>query len=245
MGFGCPPMRRTAESVINTKKKRLTIQLLLFILFIGAIIALTILYAPSITRLVGNPDHFRDFIDSYGALSILVFIGFQVLQVVIAAIPGEFVQIAGGYIFGTVLGTLYSVIGIMIGAVIAFYAARLLGYKVIAALISQAKIDRFSFLLNNKKGEMIVFLLFLIPGLPKDILVYIAGLSPLKPLRFFLIYLSARLPGLVGSSLIGANIQQKNYVLALIIFMVACVLFMVGILSKDLILRKLKGRSDD
>lgn len=238
-------MKKAAGSVINTSKKRLTIQLLLFILFVGAIIALTILYAPAITRLVGNPDHFRQFIDSYGALSILVFIGFQVLQVIIAAIPGEFVQIAGGYIFGTVLGTLYSVIGIMIGAVIAFFSARLLGYKVIAALITQANIDKFSFLLNNKKGETVVFLLFLIPGLPKDILVYIAGLSPLKPLRFFLIYLFARLPGLVGSSLIGENIQQKNYVLALIIFVAACVLFMIGILSKDLIMRKLKGRSGD
>ena len=238
-------MKGKPESVINTSKKRFAIQLFLFILFIGAIVALTILYAPAITRLVGNPDHFRQFIDSYGGLSILVFIGFQVLQVIIAAIPGEFVQIAGGYIFGTVLGSLYSVIGIMIGAVIAFFTARLLGYRVIAALISQANIDKFSFLLNNKKGEMIVFLLFLIPGLPKDILVYIAGLSPLKPLRFFVIFLTARLPGLVGSSLIGANIQQKNYVFALVIFIVACVLFMIGLFSKDLIMRKLKGRSDD
>lgn len=238
-------MKRTAGRIINSKKKRLTVQMLLFILFIGAIIAITILYAPAITKLVGNPDQFRQFIDSYGALSILVFIAFQILQVVIAAIPGEFVQIAGGYIFGTVLGTVYSVIGIMIGAIAAFFAARLLGYKVISSLISQENIDKFNFLLNNKKGEMVTFLLFLIPGLPKDILVYIAGLSPIKPLRFFIIYLVARLPGLAGSSLIGANIQQKNYVLALVIFILASLLFMIGILSKDLIMKKLKGGSGD
>lgn len=216
-----------------------------FILFIGILSVLTVLFAPAVTKLVRNPDEFRRFIDSYGTLSILVFIGFQILQVIIAAIPGELVQIAGGYIFGVLEGTLYSVIGILIGAIAAFCSARLLGFKAIASLISKTKIDKFNFLLNNRKGEMIIFLLFLIPGLPKDILVYIAGLSPIKPLRFFVIYLVARLPGLVGSSMIGAHIQQKNYVIAIAIFALASVLFMIGFLFRDKIIESFKRDSSD
>ncbi|MCX7774276.1 MAG: TVP38/TMEM64 family protein [Clostridia bacterium] len=206
-------------------------------------VVLTILLTPAVTELVSDPKHFEGFIHSYGNLSILVFLGFQILQVVIAAIPGEFIQIAGGYIFGSIMGTVYSVMGILIGAVIAFFAARFLGVKLVSKLLSEKSVEKFNFLLNTRKSEIIIFVLFLIPGLPKDILVYIAGLSPIKPLRFFSIYTVARLPGLVGSSIIGANIQSQNYLVAIIVFIVSCLLFFGGLLARELILNKLKSHS--
>lgn len=211
--------------------------------FLAVMAVLTIKFAPAVTRLVEDREEFGRFIDSYGSLSILVFMGFQVLQVVIAAIPGEFVQIAGGYIFGTLAGTLYSTAGILVGALIAFFTARLLGSRIINVLVPEKSIEKFRFIINNTKAEIVIFLIFLIPGLPKDILVYIAGLSPIRPLRFFILFLVARMPGLLGSSLIGATLQQENYVLSIAIFAVSCLLFLAGVLSKDYIMGKLKTRS--
>jgi uncharacterized membrane protein YdjX (TVP38/TMEM64 family) len=211
--------------------------------FLAVMAVLTIKFAPAVTRLVEDREEFGRFIDSYGSLSILVFMGFQVLQVVIAAIPGEFVQIAGGYIFGTLAGTLYSTAGILVGALIAFFTARLLGSRIINVLVPEKSIEKFRFIINNTKAEIVIFLIFLIPGLPKDILVYIAGLSPIRPLRFFILFLVARMPRLLGSSLIGATLQQENYVLSIAIFAVSCLLFLAGVLSKDYIMGKLKTRS--
>lgn len=214
------------------------------LIFLVAMAALTIKYGPAITELISDPDGFREFIASYGKLSILVFVGFQILQVVIAAIPGEFVQIAGGYIFGSFFGTLYSVAGILAGAAIAFFTARFLGIKAVSKLLPEKSVEKFKFMMGTRKSEIIVFLLFLIPGLPKDILVYVAGLSPIRPLRFFSIYTIARMPGLLGSSIIGANLQDQNYFLAISIFVLSCLLFLGGLFSRDAILRKLKKHHD-
>lgn len=221
--------------------KKTILNVILVILFLAGMTAATVLLSPIITQLTGDPGQFRDYINSFGSLSILVFIGFQILQVVVAAIPGEFVQIAGGYVFGTFWGTVYSVAGILIGACIAFFFARLLGVKVVNALVSEKNVEKFRFIINSKKAEFVIFLLFLIPGLPKDILVYVAGLSPIKPLRFFLIFIVARMPGLVGSSFIGSSVQKQNYLMAIIVFAISCLLFFIGLFAKDLIMSKLKG----
>jgi uncharacterized membrane protein YdjX (TVP38/TMEM64 family) len=223
---------------INKKK---LLNIILIVLFLAGMTIATVLLTPLITHLTGDPDQFRDYINSFGSLSVLVFIGFQILQVVVAAIPGEFVQIAGGYVFGTLWGTVYSVAGILIGACIAFFFARLLGVKVVNALVSEKNVEKFRFIINNRKAEFVIFLLLLIPGLPKDILVYVAGLSPIKPLRFFLIFIVARMPGLVGSSFIGSSVQSQNYLMAVIVFVVSCLLFFIGLFTKDLIMSKIKG----
>lgn len=215
------------------------------LVFLIIMVFLTIEFAPSITSLISDPDAFREFIDSYGSTGILVFVAFQILQVVIAAIPGEFIQIAGGYIFGSFWGTLYSVIGILFGAAFAFFIARLLGIKAVSKLLSEKSVEKFKFLTSTRKSEIIIFLLFLIPGIPKDILVYVAGLSPIRPLRFFTIYTIARMPGLIGSSLIGSNLQNENYILAISIFIVSCLLFLVGVLFREAIIKKLKGHHGD
>ncbi len=219
---------------MDTRKNTLlVIKIILSSLFILAIIFLTIKYMPFFTQQIKNPDQFKELLTSYGHVSIIVFLGFQIMQVVIAAIPGEIVQIAGGYVYGTFLGTVYSVIGISIGSVIAFYIARLLGYSLIRMFISQERIEKFNYLINNPKSEIIMFVLFLLPGVPKDILTYIAGLTPIKPIIFFLLSLIGRLPALMVTSYIGANMQQGNYVTVIIVSVLACILCAAGILTKD------------
>lgn len=210
------------------------------LIFITAIIFVTVKFTPQITKLVSNPQNFRSFLLSYGNLSVLIFILFQIMQVVIAVIPGEVMQLAGGYVYGTFLGALYSSIGILLGSVITLYTVRLLGYNVIKLFVSEKSLEKFDFLMNNKKSEFAIFILFLIPGLPKDMLTYIAGLTPIKPRKFFILTTIARFPALFVSSYVGSSLQDKQYTEVIIISVIAIILFIIGYFNKDKIINLVK-----
>ncbi len=219
---------------METKNKRgIALNLFILVLILAIIVFVSIKYAPEITRLLSTPEKFREFILSFGPLSVLIFMLFQVLQVVIAVIPGEIVQIMGGYIFGTFFGTVYSIIGIAAGSIIAFFIARLLGFNLVRKLVPEKDLKKFDFLINNPLSEIIIFFLFLIPGIPKDTLVYIAGLTPISPLKFLVVSALARLPAQIGSSYIGAHIQEKDYIPVIVVSVTACLLFVIGFLYKD------------
>jgi uncharacterized membrane protein YdjX (TVP38/TMEM64 family) len=226
--------------VPNPPRKRfLLIHGVMIAVFAAAMVFASIKYAPILTRLVSHPEKFKAFVDSYAPLSAVAYILVQAAQIVVAVIPGEVVQIAGGYAFGTLLGTLYSVLGAILGTLIVFFAVRLLGYGIVRRLVSAEKLAKFDFLMNNPKSEILLLLLFLIPGIPKDTLTYAAGLTPIKPLRFLLICTLGRLPGLWGSAYIGANLQERDYLPVWILSGVSVVLFVAGLLLKDKIIGKL------
>lgn len=211
------------------------------LIFAVIIIYVSIKYVPSITKLVSNPQKFRILLLSYGKVSALIFILFQILQVVIAVIPGEVMQLAGGYVYGTFLGALYSSFGILLGSVIVFYIVRILGFAVIKIFVSEKSLEKFNFLMNNKKSEMAMFILFLIPGLPKDMLTYIAGLTPIKPRKFFILTTIARFPALFVSSYVGSSLQDKQYTEVIVISVLAAILFIVGYFNKDRIINLVKS----
>ncbi len=221
------------------KKVVIGLNVSLLIVFVAVMTYLTVKFAPHITHLLKRPDRFRDLLTSYGPISIPAFIFFQIMQVVIMAIPGELVQVAGGYVYGTFFGTVYSVIGILLGSVIVFYISRILGFSLVKDFLPQKELERFSFLMNNPKSEMMMFVLFLIPGIPKDTLVYIAGIAPIKPKPFFIISMIARFPGILASSYIGANIQERDYLPVIVVSVIACVFFLIGLLKKEIIVGKL------
>lgn len=220
-------------------RSSLLLNLVLLLLLITVIIFLTIRYAPSITHLVQNPDKFRALLLSMGLISVPVFIGLQAAQVIISAIPGELVQLAGGYVFGTFFGTVYSMVGIVLGSMAAFGVARLLGFRLVKNFLSPANLKRLELLINSPKIEITLFLLFLIPGIPKDILVYMAGFTPIDPWRFFILFAIARFPGLLATSFIGSNIQERDYLPVIIVSAIACVLFVIGLFRKDWIIHKI------
>lgn len=220
----------------KSKKRKLIIYIFFIAVFFGVLVYLGIRLGPRITKLASKPEELKILLNSYGWSGILIFMGFQVLQVVVAAIPGEFVQIAGGYVYGTLAGTLYSLIGIVAGSVLVFTAARLIGYPVVKLFVTPKQLEKFSFIMNSSKSEAAMFILFLIPGIPKDVLTYIAGLTPVKPFKFFVIITIGRLPALLGSSFIGHNTQKGNYGVVIAVSVIAVVLFAVGLIFKDIII---------
>ncbi|MBQ1826045.1 MAG: TVP38/TMEM64 family protein [Firmicutes bacterium] len=185
-------------------------------------------------------EKFEAYIQSFGNKSIPVFIIVQILQVVISAIPGEIVQVAAGFMFSPFKAFILVMIGCLIGEIFAFYIGKLLGRDFVKAFISHDKLEHYTGLLNSKKGYTICFLLYLIPGIPKDFLCYIAGISEMDIKYFLVLSLLGRIPGLIGSVAMGSLIGQDRYVLAIIIFAVACIVAFLGVIFRDKLHAKLE-----
>lgn len=220
-------------------KPRLLPHIVLLVVFLGLVIFISVRFGPEITGLTSHPEKFKETVGAHGLESAVLYVLIQIVHVIVVIIPGEIVQIAGGYAFGTFFGTLYSVLGIFLGTLIVFFATRLVGYSLVRALVPPGRLEKLAFLINSPKSEIAMFVLFLIPGVPKDTLVYISGLTPIKPWRFLLICTVARFPGLWGSAYIGANLQRKNYVPVWIMSGLALLLFVVGVSAKDKIIGRL------
>lgn len=208
----------------------------------GVLAFVTAKYAVPLTRFFGNANKVGDYLASFGIWGAAVFVLLQALQVMIAPIPGEFTQFAGGYIYGTWLGALLSVAGILLGSLVAFGLGRLFGLPLLKIVMSQRTFGKFSFLLNHPKTELVILILFLIPGSPKDIMTYLAGLTPVKPLHFFVAAMVARFPGILLSSYIGAHMEAKAYGPVIVASAIALALFVAGVLMQDRLVQMFKHR---
>ncbi len=164
----------------------------------------------------------KAFITSFGLGAPLIFMLTQILQVIFAPIPGEATGFIGGYLFGTAKGFLYSSIALTIGSWINFLIGRFLGKHYIRKLIPADTLARFDLILK-RQGVIILFLLFILPGFPKDYLCLFVGLSAI-PIKVFII-LSAfgRMPGTFLLSLQGSSLFEANYGLFSLIFGIAVI----------------------
>lgn len=128
-------------------------------------------------QFVSEPDRFRAWVDTHGLWGRLAFLGMVVLQVIVAVIPGEPLEIAAGYAFGFVEGTLLCMLGMTIGGVLVFAFVRRFGIRAVEVFIPREKIESLKFLQNTKRVCIILVAAFLLPGTPKDVLSYCAGLT--------------------------------------------------------------------
>ncbi len=167
------------------------------------------------------------FIKSLGIWGPAVFIVLQIFQVVFAPIPGEVTGFMGGYIFGTLLGFIYSSLGLTIGSVINFILGRVLGRRYVRKLIPTQKLEKFDRLVK-RQGAIILFVLFVFPGFPKDSLCLFLGLTAL-PLRVFTILVAiGRMPGTFILSLKGAYMFEKMYGVLAIVVMLCLILLLIS-----------------
>lgn len=193
-------------------------------------------------------DDVYAFFLQYKSQSILIYLGLQILQIVICIIPGQALQMAAGYLFHFWLGLILSVAGAAMGTVVTYYLAKLLGHDAMHMIFGEEKIQSALEKINSKRGVVVVFLIYLIPGIPKDLCTYAAGLSEMKLKPFLILSLTGRIPGMIGSLLIGHNLQIGGYEVAAVIGGIAVVLFLLGLIFRKPIMRfsdriydKLKG----
>lgn len=155
-------------------------------------------------------EQLRQYVESWGAWAPAAFVSIQALQVVIAPIPGEFTGAVGGFIFGALPNVLYSTLGLTIGTLLAFTAARIVGLPLVKLFVSQETLEKFHFL-TQRRGTFLALILFTIPGFPKDILSYILGLSPMAFVPFAVVSTLGRLPGTVLLSFSGSAVYDENW----------------------------------
>ena len=214
-------------------KARRILSLAAFPALFAAMLAVGLVFRREILELFTSSQRLREWIASAGLSAPLLFVGVQALQVVVFFIPGEIPQIAGGFLFGIWRGSLLSLAGITLGAAFNFLVARLLGVPFVRALFPKGETERMRRLAESGKARLTFFLFFLIPGIPKDILCYAAGLSSLQ-LGTFLLYSGlGRIPGILGSAFMGEAAAGRRWLLAGGLLLLAVVLFVVGFLLRD------------
>lgn len=183
-------------------------------------------------------EDFRDYVRSFGALGPGIVLGLQVLQVFIALIPGEIVESAAGFVLGPWLGTAVCYLGIAIASTLILTLTRRYGVQLVEVFVSREKINELRFLNTEQKRNTLIFLLFFIPGTPKDLLTYFVGLTDIKLRTFLLLSMVARIPSVLTSTFGGHLLGEERYIGAVILYGVTGLLSLLGLMGYNRYLKK-------
>lgn len=192
-----------------------------------------------------SQNGFRDYIQSFGAAGWLVLLGLQFLQVFVALIPGELLETAAGYAFGPLWGTVICYVGVALASALIFWLTKRLGVKLVEVFISREKINELRFINTEKKRNGLIFLLFFIPGTPKDLLTYFAGLTDIRLSTFLIISLVARLPSVISSTIGGHLLGEGNYWSAVILYGAVGLVSLLGLYLYHRILNRKKSKEQN
>ena len=220
---------RTSHPENIQRRKIISIALLILLIIAFSMIAYFV-GRPLVLQFLDSPETFRDHINSYGPLGPLLMMGLMALQVIVAVIPGEPFELGAGFVFGWLPGSVWCLLGAALASALVYLAVRQWGVRLVELFFSREKILSFSFLQNEKKLDLLVFVLFLIPGSPKDLLTYLAGLTPMQLPTFLLLTTLARIPSVVSSTVTGSLAQKENYTAAIITYAVTLVISLVCVL---------------
>jgi len=199
------------------------------ILFILAVGLMAVLVVPLIQS-YNNPTEFKAFIDSYGPWGLPIMLFVQLAQIVVAIIPGEIIEFVAGTLYGWFLGTLFCLVGVAIGQTIIFKAVRYFGKRFVEKFAGSEAIRKFKFLNNEKQLKTTIFLLFFIPGTPKDLLTYVVPLTKISLKEFLAITLVARIPSIISSTFAGDAFSEHNYLVLIVAYSIILICSGIGIL---------------
>lgn len=223
--------RKTLKSyLLHPLNKRQKKNLVIVILFLILMAITAQIIAEPLTKFLTDPAEFQQFAKTNPILAGIVFMGIMMLQIVIAVIPGEPVQLAAGYAFGTLWGTVLALGGSILGSAVVFLLVKRYGRVLVELFFSEEQLNKISFINDSKRLNTLVFILMFIPGTPKDLITYIVGLTPMSLLTWLLISTPARTPALLASTVAGANFGNGNTKLTMIILVITGILAVLGII---------------
>ena len=224
------------EEIDKKAKVKAILKVTLFIVILIALPLYLFIAHRDLIKMYSDVRSVEMLVFEYKGYGALVLLGSQVLQILITVIPGQPIQFACGYLFSPIVALLISIAGSVIGSTIAFYMAKILGRDAVEILAGNSKAMQYLDKLDSRNGYFALFLMYLIPGFPKDPLSYIAGLSEMKYFPYILISTLARIPGMLGSLLIGHFSYLKSYTAIAIVVIIVLAITILCAKKKDAIL---------
>ena len=182
-----------------------------------------------LVQLASEPERFRQWVEGFGPWGKAAYIGLVILQILAAFIPGEPLEIAGGYVFGAVEGTVLCLLADAIGSTLVFLLVRRFGVTLVRLFFSQEKLDSLQFLKSSPRRTLLFLIVFMVPGTPKDLLCYFGGLTDMKLPVLILIASLGRIPSVVTSTVGGDALGTKSYGFAAAVFVVTLSISMAGL----------------
>ena len=228
---------------MKRNKKVKIFKIFLLIVVVSLIIGMIAYIFPVIKGLstLEGQVAFRDKVQNTGIYGMLSLFGLQVAQIFLVIVPGEPIEILAGMCYGAIGGAIFIMISAFIISATIFLLVKKLGRKFVYNFCEEKEVGKLvknKLFKNPKKVELVMFIMFFIPGLPKDILVYIAGLLPIKASRFLVISSLARFPSVISSTLAGANLIIGNWKFGVILYAgvlltVAIVIYLINRFDKN------------
>ncbi len=236
--------KTVADTEIESKKKdsdynsdKTAVRRRRIISIVGLLMFLTLSVAISlpILKFLKKPEMFQEWVAGFGMWGWLVCIGAMAFQIIVAIVPGGAMEIGAGYAFGAVEASILCTIGSIVGCTLVFWFVRSFGVKFVEAFFPIEKIRSLKFLQNGRKRNILVFIIFLIPGMPKDLISYFMGLTDIKLSTWLVISTIARLPAIIVSAMGGHALGTRQYKMALIVFFIILGISILGTIAYKLI----------
>ncbi len=215
------------------------------LLFAVVIVLLTLFFVKVLSPYMSSTEQLQAFLESYGWKGRFILLGLQVAQVLIALIPGEVIEVGAGYAYGAVEGALICLVGVAAASSLVFLLVKKWGTPLVELFISREKIQELRFINSESKLKRLIFLLFLIPGTPKDVLTYFVGLTDITLTQFLAISLLARIPSVISSTISGQFLGNEDYLKAGIVYAVTGALSILGYSLYNRIVKYRQSRKED
>lgn len=221
-----------------SRKQQKTISIASFCTLLLMLVLLCAVIGRPMVRFASDPDKFRDWVEGHGVWGMLAYMGMVAVQVLAALIPGEPLEIAGGYAFGAVKGTLLCLLAASLGSAAVICLVRRYGMRLVEVFFPKEKIQSLRFLRSSPKRTLLFLLIFMLPGTPKDLLCYYAGLTDIRLPVLLIICSLGRLPSIVTSTAGGDALGEESYLFALVIFAVTFVLSALGLFIYNMLCKR-------
>ncbi len=229
--------------VKGTKKQRLTF--LFWTVAIVAFVVCAIVFGDAMLGVITNPDRFQNWLEGFGAFDEVIFVALRILQTMIKVIPSAALEVASGYAYGVVKGTALCVLGNAIGSLIEILLVKKFGKKLVEKIVSVEKLGVLKAFRENGNAYAVLFLIYLLPFVPKDMLTYVVGLTSINPFMFLLVTSVARIPSILPFSLSGSALAAERYTLAIVTLVVIVLLAVLGFIGYKIYLKKKKAEKEE
>ena len=214
------------------------------LLSVALIAALTWRAVAVLMEYISQPERFRAWVDSHGVWGRLAFVGMVILQVVVALLPGEPFEIAAGYTFGALEGTLLFLAASTVGSILVFALVRKFGMRLACLFFSEEKLRSIRFLKTSRQRALLLAVIFALPGTPKDLISYFAGLTDIRFSAWLMICSIGRIPSVITSTVGGDALGAEDYGISAVVFLTALAVSAAGVLLYEWIRRRnMKGET--